>query len=270
MLYFASTSSDLDDLQAHPGVGVMTGPRCGGLGSIKGLQRPWASDCDALSKDGYSDDAYIAHLERLAGLHATCRFVVVPDMPGDGEGTLASFYAYAPLFAPLGFPLAYCLQDGAETQELPRCDVAFLGGTDDWREAHGAWLLERARDEGLRTHVGRVNSARRVVHLSFCHADSCDGTYVAFSGVERGIRTIGSWLTAAARPKLFEAGDIPAMQLSVDRVRSLRGARRQSARTRGTQGQAPEMPGLWTPGNLVFPEPVVLTEPLPWPADAAS
>lgn len=34
MLYFASTSSDLDSLQAHPGIGVMTGPRVGGLGSI--------------------------------------------------------------------------------------------------------------------------------------------------------------------------------------------------------------------------------------------
>lgn len=232
MLYFASTSSDLDDLDAHPDIGVMTGPRVGGLGSILTSQRPWASDCDALSKHGFHYDEFALHLRRVhePELMERCRFVVVPDVPGCGRSTLAAFHAAAPDLAELGFPLAYCLQDGAEDLELPPCDVAFLGGSDDWREAMGAALLERAANEGLGTHVGRVNSARRVRHLSFCHCDSVDGTYVGFRGVERGAREIGSWLRGAADEKLLGASDLRAMKLDPARVARWRERRRAAPR----------------------------------------
>ncbi|GGS03327.1 hypothetical protein GCM10008960_32440 [Deinococcus sedimenti] len=232
MLYFASTSSDLDDLDAHPDIGVMTGPRVGGLGSILTSQRPWASDCDALSKHGFHYDEFVQHLRRVhdPALMERCRFVVVPDVPGCGRSTLAAFHAAAPDLAELGFPLAYCLQDGAEDLEFPLCDVAFLGGSDDWREAVGAALLERAADEGLGTHVGRVNSARRVRHLSFCHCDSVDGTYVGFRGVERGAREIGSWLRGAADEKLLGAADLRALLLDPARVARWRERRRAAPR----------------------------------------
>ncbi len=232
MLYFASTNSDLDALNAHPDIGVMTGPRTWGLGSILTSTRPWASDCDALSKDGHDFDQFVEHLHRVndPALIARCQFVVVPDMPEYGRSTLAAYYAAAPYLCALGFPVAYCLQDGAENLELPPCDVAFLGGSDPWREAVGAALLERANAEGLRTHVGRVNSARRVQHLSFCHCDSLDGTYVGFRGVERGTREIGSWLRGAADEKLLGAADLRAMTLDPARVARWRERRRPAPR----------------------------------------
>lgn len=244
MLYFASTSSDLDDLDAHPDIGVMTGPRVGGLGSILTSQRPWGSDCDALSKHGFHYDEFVEHLRRVHDpeLIARCQFVVVPDVPGCGRSTLAAFHAAAPELAELGFPLAYCLQDGAEELELPPCDVAFLGGSDPWREAVGAALLERAADQGLRTHVGRVNSARRVRHLSFCHCDSVDGTYVGFRGVERGTREIGGWLEGAGAEKLLGPADLQAMLLDPERVIRWRQSRRRSPRW-GTMRQ--DTPGLF-------------------------
>ncbi|MFC6662707.1 hypothetical protein ACFP90_21890 [Deinococcus multiflagellatus] len=177
----------------------MTGPRMGNTSSIRQGRR-WASDCDALSKHGYDHESYVRHLGRLQAHQATCAFVVVPDVPGDGAATLSAYLHYAPLMASDGFPLAYCLQDGAEHLELPPCDVAFLGGTDAWRAAQGAWLLQEAHAAGCRTHVGRVNSARRMRHLTFCHADSCDGTYVGYRGVERGLREIGQWLSQVHTP----------------------------------------------------------------------
>lgn len=258
MKYFASTSSDLDALSAHPGVGVMTGPRTGGLGSVR-TGRAWASDCDALSKNGYHHGAYLQHLTRLQRFHDTCAFVVVPDVPGDAEATLTTYWHAAPALASDGFPLAYCLQDGAQDLEFPPCDVAFLGGTDDWREAHGAWLLERAREAGLRTHVGRVNSLRRVQHLAFCHTDSCDGTYVAFQGVAQGVADIGLWLEAAAAPRLFGPDAIRALQLTEDRVRTLRAARRQQRRA--ARADVSTMPDLFSTAPLPH---------LPWADDEAA
>jgi hypothetical protein len=181
MLYLASTSSNLERHLAHPHIGVMVGPRTGGLASLR-TGRPWASDCDALSKHGYDDQAFHDHLERLSAEHyrQNCLFVVVPDVPGCGKSTLASYLAHAPLLAPLGFPLAYVAQDGAEDLDLPPCDVLFLGGTDPWRERCGAWMLQQAAQSGRRTHVGHVNSLRRLRQLSFCHTDSADGTYVTY------------------------------------------------------------------------------------------
>jgi len=195
MLYFASTCSNLDALQAHPNIGVMTGPRAGGLGSIR-TGRPWASDCDILSKHGYDEDAFYRHLERLTPYRATCHFVVVPDVVGCAQSTLALYDHAAPVVALAGLPLAYVAQDGAEHEDFPPCDVVFLGGSDPWRAQHGTALLSRATAEGFRTHVGRVNSARRV-HQLLSYADSCDGTYVGFNGVQRGLRDIGKWLSAA-------------------------------------------------------------------------
>lgn len=244
MKYFVSTSSDLDALGAAPDIGVMTGPRVGGLGSILS-GRPWASDCDALSKDGFCEDRFLQHLERLSAAAATCAFVVVPDVPGCGESTLATFEHACRVYGELEFPLAYCLQDGAEHLELPPCDVAFLGGTDLWREAVGAALLERARAEGLRTHVGRVNSERRLRHLSFCHCDSADGTYIGFRGVERGVREVGAWLRAAHDERLFTPGDLRAVTLTEERVQTLRALsrRRRSPRLGEMQAGTPDLFG---------------------------
>jgi len=208
--YLAATSSDLDHLGGGPDIGVMVGPRTGGLGSVR-TGRPWASDCDALSRHGYSEEAYLTHLERIVAYRSTCLFIVVPDVPGDGEATLSCFECSGDLFAQMGYPLAYCLQDGCEDFDLPLgADVAFLGGTDPWRKAWGAKMLGRARTEGLRTHVGRVNSKRRMQALRFTAADTVDGTYISFVGVERGVKDVNGWLAAANAPALFSPEDFEA------------------------------------------------------------
>lgn len=102
------------------------------------------------------------------------------------------------------------LQDGAEQEDFPPCDVAFLGGSDPWRRQWGAALLQRAREEGLRTHVGQVNSAQRVQALRLTACDSVDGTYVGFRGVERGVQEIGQWLGGCAHP-LFVPQDFATL-----------------------------------------------------------
>jgi hypothetical protein len=174
------------------------------------IRRAWASDCGAVSKYGFDEDLYFAQIQRLEPWAATCHFLVVPDVIQDAEATLNVFTHYARELDATPLPLAYVLQDGAENEEFPAgAQVAFLGGSDPWRRRWGAMLLARAHEEGLRTHVGRVNSAQRVQALSFTHADSCDGTYVAFRSVKRGLREIGEWLDRAAAPALFSANDFP-------------------------------------------------------------
>lgn len=172
------------------------------------IRRPWASDCGAVGKYGFDEDLYFRQIQRLEAWATTCQFLVVPDVIQDAEATLTVFAHYARELDSTPLPLAYVLQDGAEHEDFPPgAQVAFLGGSDPWRRRWGATLLTRAHQEGLRTHVGRVNSARRVQALSLTHADSCDGTYVAFRSVARGLREIGTWLDRASAPALFSAND---------------------------------------------------------------
>lgn len=238
MLYFAATGSNLDALGAHPNIGIMTGPRAANYVPIR-TGRPWASDCDVLSRHGYDEAAYFKHLIRMQPFHATCRFVVVPDLPGNGEATHAMFPYLARELADSGFPLAYVLQDGCETLDFPLgCDVAFLGGTDPWREAWGATLLARARAEGLGTHVGRVNSQRRVQALALTACDGADGTYVGFRGLKRGISEIGQWLNAASAP-LFAPEDVQPL------VTPERAVRPAARRAPGDLDAQPLFPEEW-------------------------
>ncbi|GAA5534094.1 hypothetical protein [Deinococcus aluminii] len=204
MLYLASTASDLR--HADPRIGVMTGPACGGLGSIR-HGHPWASDCGVYSSTGkeqYCPHSFVQHLDRLEAYADTCLFVVVPDHPGDGPATLQRFLDHAPFLVGRGFPLAYVMQDGAEHLPFPEgMSVAFLGGTDPWRARHGAAMIRRAKAEGFPVHVGRVNSARRVRALAALGVDSVDGTYIGFRGVERGLAEIAGWLAQDRLPVLL-------------------------------------------------------------------
>jgi len=228
MLYLAATGSDLDALDAHPRLGVMTGPRTGGIHGVRS-GRPWASDCDAFKQD-CDEDAFLAHLERLLPWRRTCLFVTVPDVYADAESTLAVYEHHARDLALLAYPLAYVLQDGAHHHDFPPCQWVFLGGTDDYREAYGALLIERARQAGLRVHVGRVNSKRRLEALAVLDADAADGTHLAYCGVEKGVKKMGGWLESANAPKLFQASDVRAMPLSEERVRVMRAARGRARR----------------------------------------
>ena len=213
MRYFVSTSSDLYALGAHTAVGVVTGPCVDGLGSIR-TGRVWISDNDAPSGNGYDEDAFLAHLERLAPYRTTCVFLVVPDIFQDGQTTRVMCEHFAPELAPLGFPLACILQDGAEQDDFPPCDAVFLAGSDPWRHAHGAALLARAKRDGLHARVGRVNSRRHLQGLSLAHANSTGGTYVGFRGVWRGLREVAGWLNASAQPPLITLDPRPERSAS--------------------------------------------------------
>lgn len=200
MMYFVSTGSTL--LGEREDIGVITSPRSGISQGVR-EGRVWVSDCDVFSKHGYQHEDYLAHLERMRPWAKKCQFVVVPDLPGDGEGTYEVYWHHARELAEFGYPLAYVFQDGSEYLPIPPCDYTFIGGTDDWRQQHAAAMIQRAHDEGLGCHVGRVNSEKRMRMLAYTPADSADGTHLAFVGPKNGLADVSGWLTAANGPRLF-------------------------------------------------------------------
>lgn len=213
MLYLAATGSDIE-ARAGEHVGIMTSPNSGSRQSIE-LGRWWGSDCDVLA-GGFDEDNYFNHIEKMMPCADKCLFCVIPDVPGHAEHTRILWEHSVRQYGELSLPLAYVMQDGSHLEDLPEeADVFFLGGTDEWRERYGAVMLERGAALGKRTHVGRVNSARRVKALAMLHCDSVDGTYLAFCGVDHGLKDVGGWM-AQTQARLFHPDDIKASVLPAE------------------------------------------------------
>lgn len=199
-MYLVTTSSSL--IGAHPNIGVIVGPRVGGIRPvIEG--RKWAADNDAFH-GRFDPTVFENHLARLAPYRDHCLFVTTPDVrpeasPQPALDTLRLFGTWAPIIRDTGLPVAFVAQDGSEQHPLPDADVLFIGGADTWRGEWTAEMTRRAKGQGMRVHVGRVNSCRRLHAVAALGADTCDGTYISRRavqghGIQRGLREVAGWL----------------------------------------------------------------------------
>src|SRR5690606_32703323 len=107
-----------------------------------------------------------------------CRFVVVPDVPFDADGTLKRFASMGEQIRESGYPVALAAQNGQEHLPVPwdDLDCLFLAGDTAWKLGPTAQRLAReARERGKWVHMGRVNSLERlrIAEAFGCH--SADG-----------------------------------------------------------------------------------------------
>ncbi len=157
---------------------------------------PWAADNDAYS--GFDEAAFRGMLDALAG-QPGCRFVTAPDVVADAAASLERFRRWAGVVRAAGLPVALAAQDGLEHLEVPwgDLDALFVGGSTAWKlSPMAADLVGEARARGKWTHMGRVNSARRMQWAASIGRDSVDGTsYARFTD-----RWLPAALQAAAAP----------------------------------------------------------------------
>lgn len=180
------------------GIGLLVQPG-NGYHSCVDRYPAWAGDNGAFTKakGGFSAEKFRRMLARpeLRTAAARCLFVVAPDkldvLPdgtviGDAAGTLAQFPEWAREIRAAGFPVALVAQDGLETMlgDVPwdLVDVLFIGGSTDWKLSIGArTCVDAARALGKRTHMGRVNSYRRLALAESWGVDTADGTFLGFA-----------------------------------------------------------------------------------------
>lgn len=171
----------------------------------------WAGDNGAFTtvKGGFSAEkfrtmlarpALRAHADKCAFIVAPDKLVVLPDgkVVGDVLGTLEQFNAWALEIAALGYPVALVAQDGLEhlLDYVPwgLIDVLFIGGSTEWKLSAGAReCVEAAARRGRSTHMGRVNSYRRLALAQSWGVDSADGTFLAF-GPTKNLPRLTAWL----------------------------------------------------------------------------
>lgn len=201
MLYLGTSPCDenVADMLNHHKIGLMCQP---------GSNRPrpgwlWAADngCFAAKWD---EHAWLRWLD-VDHPRAGCLFAVVPDVVADHEGTVERFHQHRASVTERRYPVAFVAQDGATPDNIPWADLdcLFIGGTTEWKMSPAAFsAADAARERGRWVHVGRVNSRSRYRAWAD-HADSADGTFLAF-GPSKNAPKVAGWVEDHWRnPSLF-------------------------------------------------------------------
>lgn len=193
----------------EPGVKMMLDAHGLGLMCQPASNRPiagwiWAADNGCFAKT-WDKDKWAAWLTRPHP-RSGCLFATVPDVVGDHHATLARFWIYRDLVDDLRYPIAFVAQDGSGPDLIPwgSLDCLFVGGTTEWKQSEIAFdIAARARAEGKWVHVGRVNSKARLASWQH-HADSADGTFLAF-GPKTNLPRLVAWLDhISENPTIWE------------------------------------------------------------------
>lgn len=134
-----------------------------------------------------------------------CLFIAAPDalkvfadgtVIGDPIKTLEQFPFWAAILRGISLPVALVAQDGLETMldRVPwaKVDVLFLGGSTEWKLGNGARAcVDEAKRQGKRTHMGRVNSYKRLALANAWGIDTADGTFLKFGPKKNLPRMLG-------------------------------------------------------------------------------
>lgn len=203
MLYLATASTaPIRSAMMAGRIGLMAQPRSNGPAAAPGV--PWAADNGCFTTSAWDSSRWATWLDAQRPYLDSCLFAVVPDCVADAAKTRRLFDWCAPVAADKGYPLAYVLQDGAG-DEIPwdDFDVLFVGGTTAYKESDEAsHLAQDARAKGKRTHMGRVNTLRRMRLAEREGYDTVDGTFLAF-GPDVNLPRLHRMMRRAHEPRLF-------------------------------------------------------------------
>lgn len=119
----------------------------------------WAADNGCFS-GSFDEHKWFTWLADQAPFAQSCRFAVAPDVPFDHAASKKRSQPWLARIRALGFPVAWCAQNGATIDDVPwdDFDVLFIAGDTDWKLGPAAQSLAfYAKGVGKRVHMGRVN-----------------------------------------------------------------------------------------------------------------
>lgn len=184
------------------GLGVIMTPKSGRRLGVIARYPCWAADTGCYTQGARFDLArYLGWLGRLGPARGSCLFATAPDVVGDARATWERSADVLPRIRRLGYPAALVAQDGAEALALEweAFDALFIGGSTGWKLSEAAFALAaEARARGKWTHLGRVNSRRRMRVAAAAGYHSADGTQAAY-GPDKRLAQMTRWLAEIRR-----------------------------------------------------------------------
>lgn len=163
-------------------LGAMLNPRS--YNPAVAARYPVAAVDNGCFTDRWDEAQWIGYLDRCP---RSVLFAVAPDVPFDWEASWARSRRYVDEIRDMGFRVAVAVQNGATADTVPwsAMDAVFLGGDTAWKLGTEALYIAReATHRGVHVHMGRANSARRIVRAISMSCDSADGTYLRYGEPE--------------------------------------------------------------------------------------
>lgn len=145
----------------------------------------WAADNGCFS-GAWDRDTYLRYLDALSTVRRRPLFVTMPDVVCDWSATVDRCVTWAGELRARGLPAAIVLQNGAEwlppEHSIPwgLVSALFIGG--DVAFKYCGWTraaVRLAKRAGIHTHMGRVNTLRRLEYAMEIGVDSIDGSGLA-------------------------------------------------------------------------------------------
>jgi len=122
--------------------------------------------------------AYLGMLDKVSTQDRQPEWVLLPDAVADWSRTVELASLYLPLLRGRGLNVAIALQDGCDFAQVLDFspDWVFVAGSTAWKESNIHAATEFFHPLGIRVHVGRVNTRRRLRLCQSAGVDSADGT----------------------------------------------------------------------------------------------
>lgn len=176
MLYLGTASSP--EIRLAMSAGILGQMRQPDAGNPVVPCAVWAADNGCFNPRHFTFERWERWLDAQP---RTALWATVPDVILDHDATLARWVLHVDTVKRLGFKAAFCAQDGCV--EVPSdADCVFLGGTTEWKVSDEArFLVDRAKEHSILTHMGRVNSLRRLRLAHMWECDTVDGTFLAYA-----------------------------------------------------------------------------------------
>lgn len=160
----------------HGSVGVLISPSY----ATKVPLDPWMPfvlDNDAFvawrDSKPWDEAAWLAMIKRVRATRLKPMWAAVPDVVTDREKTIANWDRYSAVVLDLGWPAAFCVQDGMRPEDVPStASVVFVGGSDGWKLRN----LHLWTENFPRVHCARVNSIEMIEACERMGCESVDGT----------------------------------------------------------------------------------------------
>lgn len=202
ILVSGATSTVYPLMDHHPNLGILLDPRGGHEVPPPGVT--WGADNGAFT--GFDEAGFVGMLEKISdrvtthrALLSDCRFVASPDVVADHPATLDLWQTWSGIIRGHGLPPGFVAQDGCTVALVPwlEVDAVFIGGSTDFKLGpDAADIIAHANHRGIWSHMGRVNSARRIVYASGLDCRSIDG-----SSFSRFANTHLRWALPLARTR---------------------------------------------------------------------
>ena len=202
MLYLTGAAQRLVTAYSSRFLGSLLSPRQS-TKPISGI--PWAADNDCFTQgDTFTSQRYGDWLTKCRTYGGQCLFAVLPDVMGDPKATLVRSLEAWEVLSHLPFRWAFVLQDHVTHHDVPwnKVEAVFIGGSTEFKTSGDARnLVDMAKQRGLWTHMGRVNSLKRFRLAYSWGIDSVDGTYLRF-GPDCNWPNLKRWLTMNGQGRL--------------------------------------------------------------------